>query len=135
MEPANGNGELYVGVRLLDSDHREMSETIAELKSAADRGEDRSLTGPMLRKLANFTLTHFALEEGMMLATRYPGLARHCLHHQRMMERIRQIVTRSVRGGAVLSQDSLSLLTELHSEHIFHDDVDYGRWLNRTGRR
>jgi len=135
MEPTNGSGELYVGVGLLDSDHREMSETIAKLKAAADRGEDRSLTIPMLRKLANFTLTHFALEEGMMLATRYPRMARHCLSHQRMMERIRQIVTRSSRSCGVLTLDALSQLTELHSEHVLHDDVDYGRWLNRTPKR
>jgi len=35
----------------------------------------------------------------------------------------------------VLTLDALSQLTELHSEHVLHDDVDYGRWLNRTPKR
>jgi len=128
------NGELSVGVRLLDRDHRDMSEAIQELQAKALGDQNRNLTGLLLRKLAHVTLTHFAMEEGMMAATRYPELAPHRLNHQRMMERLRSLVACHKRGSLTLNVHSLGFLSEWHSTHVEDDDLNYGIWLNRTGK-
>ena len=50
-----------------------MVDALFEIQRAAlTTGEDPRRTGSLLRKLANFSLTHFALEEGMMVATKSP---------------------------------------------------------------
>jgi hemerythrin len=111
-----------------------MSEAIQELQTKVIGNQDRSLTGRLLRKLAHVTLTHFALEEGMMAATRYPELVLHRLNHQRMMERLRSLVACHKRGSLTLNSHSLGFLSEWHSAHVEDDDLNYGLWLNRTGK-
>jgi hemerythrin-like metal-binding protein len=129
--------ELSVGVRILDCDHRVLFDTIGEIQEAAIKDEDRRKTGALLRRLAGFTLTHFELEEEIMAATRYPGLARHRLDHRRVMEQMKALISRHNRRGLVLDRkldrDSLSILSQLHATHVQDSDLPYGLWLNETG--
>jgi hypothetical protein len=78
MEKSTGNSELSVGVKILDFDHREMTEAIHEIGEALARDEDPRQTSSLLHRLAEFTLTHFALEEEMMAATKFPKMCRAC---------------------------------------------------------
>ena len=134
MDLATRNGELSVGVRILDCDHRIRFETINEIHAAAERTESRRRTGTLLRRLAGFTLTHFELEEEMMAATEYPGLARHRLDHKRVMDKMKALTARYNRSGLPLDRDSLSVLSELHASHVHDGDLRYGLWLNETGK-
>jgi hemerythrin-like metal-binding protein len=135
MELTARSGELSVGVTILDYDHREMSETIKELQSTVARDGDRSLTSRRLRRLADFTLAHFALEEGMMAVTKYPGRDLHRLHHQRMMQQVKTIAARCKQSSFLLDGSSLSFLQEWHSDHVQNDDLHYGLWLNAIEKR
>lgn len=133
MATLSGNGELSVGIKILDCDHREMTDAIYEIEQALAMDGDPRQTSSLLHRLAEFTLTHFALEEGMMAATKYPKMKKHRNNHQRMMEQVKALATRYDREGLTLDRPSLISLTELHILHIQNDDVDYGRWLNEHG--
>lgn len=130
MELRNRNDELSTGVRILDCDHREQSETMNELRAALSNGEDRKRTATILRNLSRFTYTHFALEEGMMAATKYPGAALHRIHHMRLMARMDALISRHNRGALPLDDQSIRFLSEFHHAHIEEDDLSYGYWLN-----
>jgi len=119
-----------VGVRILDSDHREIADAILDLQTAAVERADRGRIRSLLKRLRHFTLTHFALEEGMMAATRYPKLAMHRFHHQRMAEQMRALLSRFDGTHPVLQQDALGCLSEWHTTHVQHDDLHYGHWLD-----
>lgn len=135
MESMAGNGESSVGVKLLDCDHRMLFETINEIQRAAAAEEARGRTGALLRSLAGFTQTHFELEEEMMKATGYPGLAPHRREHNRVMKQMRKLVSRHTRGGLPLDGESLTILAKLHANHVQDGDLRYGNWLNETGIR
>jgi hemerythrin len=135
MELATEYAETSVGVRLLDCDHRQLTDAINELQAAVLGNQDRTRNGELLRKLADFTLTHFALEEGMMAATRYPGTARHRLHHQHMLEQWESVLNDCREGTVTLDGQSLSFLNDWHTDHIQEDDLKYGLWLNMHGVR
>lgn len=135
MDLANGNGTLSVGVKILDCDHREMFEAISELHATAVAGKDRNRTGLLLRNLAHFTLTHFALEEGLMAATKYPGLAQHRLNHKCLMEHLEALISLHDRDGLTLNPDSLGFLQEWLTAHIQNDDMHYGLWVNQVDKR
>jgi len=124
--------ELSVGVRLLDCDHREMAEAIMEIQTATDRAMDQSRVSALLRKLAHLTMTHFALEEATMSATKYPRLALHQIHHQKLMEQLRQVVADQNRSKQTLSGEWIGALADWHHLHVRHEDGQYGDWLNRT---
>jgi hemerythrin len=94
------------------------------------RDEDRRRTCELLRKLTDFTILHFALEEGMMASTKYPGMALHRLNHLRMIKQMKTLVSRFNRGSVLMNEQSLRFLNESHAAHIENDDLDYGFWLN-----
>jgi len=134
MDRSMQHGEMSVGVGMLDRDHREMSEALQELHEAATTGRKRSRTGSLLRRLAHFTLTHFALEESMMGATRYPEMNLHRLKHQWLMQQMENLIARSNLGNFILDDRSLSPIAESHLDHVQKDDLHYGLWLNGTGK-
>jgi hemerythrin len=135
MALITASGKLSIGVKILDCDHREMADTINELLTAVEADQDRSLTGPLLRKLAHFTMTHFALEEGMMQATKYPGSVVHRLNHKRLIGELKSLVSRHTQEGKALNPTALNFLSEWHGDHLQNDDLHYGHWLNQMGRR
>jgi hemerythrin len=130
---ATGRHETSVGVRLLDLDHRELAIVIGELRAAVFKNQDRSLTGPLLHKLTDFSQTHFGLEEGMMSATRYPRLKEHCANHQQMMEQLGALVERCEQSDAALNGQALNFLTEWHTLHLENHDLSFGHWLSDCG--
>lgn len=130
MNSANRIDELSVGIKILDRDHREMSETIHELQADIAAGKEQTRTGLLLSKMAGLTLAHFTLEEGMMAATKFPGLAMHRRRHQRMMEEVRAFAARRNWDGSASNPNSLWFMTGWHSAHVGRDDLDFGLWLN-----
>jgi hemerythrin len=126
--------ELSVGVKMLDCDHRMLFETIKELQTAVASDEDPRRTSSLLSRLTEFTLTHFALEEGMMAATKFPGMALHRLHHQRITAHVAALASRHKRDNLPLSNEMLSLISELHAGHVQQDDLHYGLWLSAIGK-
>lgn len=135
MKSAARISELSVGVRILDCDHREMSGTVMEIQADELAGKERSRTHSLLRKLADFALVHFALEEGLMAAAKYPAMALHALKHQRMIEQIQATVARYRRRGFALNGPSLGLLDDWHTGHVQRDDLDFGLWLDEIDCR
>ncbi|MGA3160020.1 MAG: bacteriohemerythrin [Terracidiphilus sp.] len=135
MDLTKSNGELSVGVKMLDCDHRALFEIINELQTAAASDSDPRRTSSLLHKLAEFTLTHFALEEGMMVATKYPEMDLHRLHHQRITEQVAALASRYNQDDNALDSQSLSVLSDLHADHVQQDDLHYGLWLNAIGVR
>ena len=135
MDSMTNKGELSVGVEMLDCDHRALLEIIKELQTVTASDVDPRRTGSLLSKLADFTLAHYALEEGMMAATEFPGMALHRLQHQLIAEHVAALASRYNRDGLGLDSHSLSFLSKLHDNHVRNDDLQYGRWLNAIGIR
>jgi hemerythrin len=131
---ARPDDEMSVGVRLLDSDHRELANAINELRIGVEQKQDRSLTGPLLSKVADFCPTHFALEEAIMAATGYGGLTQHRANHEHMMKQLNVLVARYDEDGMNLDSDAVVFLSEWHNSHLYSHDLKYGEWLNEHSR-
>jgi hemerythrin-like metal-binding protein len=124
-----------VGVKLLDRDHGHLEEILAEIQWRAAAGLTDGRAGELLRKMAQRLRLHFALEEGMMAATHYPGTGVHCLRHQWMIDQVELLATQRVRNRLERNAHLLSLLTASHRRHIGCEDLDYGLWLNASRPR
>jgi len=60
------NKSYSVGVQTIDSQHNVLFDIINELHGAMMKGQAHSLTGSLLRKLLDYTNTHFSAEEAMI---------------------------------------------------------------------
>jgi hemerythrin-like metal-binding protein len=119
-----------VGVKMLDRDHRELSEILREIQSQIAVGAAGRMTSRIFGDLLRATRSHFSLEEEMMAATKFPGLAVHRLRHQWMTDQIESLAVRDGSQGLILDEPILQLFSESHLTHVHTEDLNYGLWLN-----
>jgi hemerythrin-like metal-binding protein len=131
----NWNSSYSVGVKTLDSQHTTLFAILNDLHSAMMKGEAHTMTGPLLRKLVEYTRTHFSAEEKMLADSQYPGLANHRLLHRNLMKQVEDYSTRFERGEITLNLHLLNFLRDWLTNHIQKVDHEYGPWLNEHGMR
>ena len=129
------NSKYSVGVNALDGQHTVLFGLVNDLHAAMMKGQAQSLTGPLLRKLVEYTHTHFSAEEQMMAAAKYPGLADHRTRHRELIKQVEEYANRFESGEITLSLDLLKFLRNWLSDHIQKVDHQYGPWLNEHGLR
>jgi len=129
------NSKYSVGVKTLDSQHTVLFGLLNDLHEAMMKGQAQSLTGPLLRKLVDYTHTHFATEEKMLAEARYPGLADHKIKHRELIQKVEGYSARFEKGEITLNLHLMNFLRDWLTEHIQKTDHEYGPWLNEHGVR
>ncbi|HEY1161023.1 MAG TPA: bacteriohemerythrin [Terracidiphilus sp.] len=127
------NCRYSVGVSTLDSQHTVLFTILNDLHDAMLKGQAQSMTGPLLRKLVDYTRRHFSAEESMMAGTKYPGLAEHRAKHVKLTKQVEDHLGRFERGEIALNVELLNFLRDWLNNHIMKEDHQYGPWLNEHG--
>jgi len=127
------NSRYSVGVKSLDGQHSVLFGLINDLHEAMLKGQAQSQTGPLLRKLVDYTQTHFAAEEELMAAAKYPNLAEHRTKHDDLIKQVTDFALRFERGEIGLSLDLMNFLRDWLTNHIQKVDHDYAPWMNQHG--
>ena len=135
METLRWSDDLKIGIECLDTEHREIEQAINELQIAVDDQGHQSLIGPLLRKVAELTRTHFSDEESMMQSSRYPGMALHLIKHQHLLAQLESLMARFSRGGFQLNEYSIKFLHDWVETHIQKEDLQFALWVNEHGKR
>jgi hemerythrin-like metal-binding protein len=123
------NNGMSVGVRAMDSQHTVLVRILNDLYDAMMQGHAREVTGPLLRKLINYTRDHFSAEEAMMAAANYPGLLEHRRLHRELTRQVGEYEARFEKGEVTVNLDLLKFLRNWLTNHIQHTDREYGPCL------
>ncbi len=97
------------GSSQIDAQHREMVDRAAALQKAIASGWPLPDLERLLNALVDFARCHFTDEEGLMLASGYPGYEEHRLEHQRLLDQLKQ-VRRSLPSGAPAAADLVGVV-------------------------
>ncbi|MGA2352129.1 MAG: bacteriohemerythrin [Terracidiphilus sp.] len=127
------NQNYSVGVQKVDAQHTVLFDIINDLHAAMMKGQAQSLTGPMLRKLLDYTNTHFKAEEAMMASSKYPGLAAHQVKHRELVKQVEDYVARFDKGEITLNLHLLNFLRDWLTSHIQKVDMEYSPWMKEHG--
>lgn len=122
-----------VGVKTVDDQHIVLFEILNDLHDAMKKGQAQSVTGPLLRKLVDYTRHHFSSEEAKMAAVAYPGLAAHREKHRDLIQQVEQFIARFERSDIMLGVDLFNFLRDWLTTHIQKTDKEYGPWLIQHG--
>ena len=125
------NDSYSVGVKTIDQQHSGLFAIVNELHGAMMKGHAKSAVGPLLDKMVKYTVQHFAYEERMMEAAKYPGLGVHRKHHADLTRQVGEFMSRYKRGDGTLTIELLHFLSDWLTKHIQHEDKEYGPWLTR----
>ncbi len=124
-----------VQVAALDKQHQGLFETVNELNEALGNGEGASVADPVLQKLVDYALTHFAAEEGLMAKHNFPGLLTHHKEHQEFAQKVTSFIEEYRAGRAGVPVELLFFLQSWLREHILKTDEAYSAYLNARGVR
>lgn len=120
--------DLGTSVALLDEQHKEIFQWLAELEHAAH--DERTLFGVYsLTRLKHYTRAHFEAEEALMKAAGYPELAKHAAEHAAFRARLDELHLKSI--GQDISQETVEFLTNWLTHHITEIDMAYVPYLKK----
>ena len=124
-----------VGVKAIDAQHANLVGILNDLHDAMMKGQAAEITAALLKKLVTYTREHFAAEEAMMTAAKYPALKEHIAKHRDLTKEVEAYVGRFERGEAAINTPLLNFLRDWLSNHILKEDKGYGPFLNKNGIR
>lgn len=83
--PLQWSDEYLLDVAEIDAQHQELLLRINGLIDALEQHHGREVIAPIVAFLEEHIITHFNLEEGLMLVKAYPELASHQQEHRQLI--------------------------------------------------
>jgi|GEM_PF-326994 len=123
-----------IGIDAMDAQHARWIELIEEFRSA---GAEHLLDSigieaakKALEKLLNYTRTHFASEEKLLIDHKYPGLAAHQQCHRELEAAVIKLRDEINANRTNVTPLKLNLfITVWLMEHITQEDQKYARYI------
>jgi hemerythrin len=79
-----------IGIAEIDAQHRRLFDLLGQLRSWSGKGYEYAATIDTLNELADYTHTHFAVEESLMRMLRYPDITAHIAEHERLKKMLEE---------------------------------------------
>lgn len=125
--------DYSVGVASIDKQHTVLFGLLNDLHAAMMNRQTQQTVGTILRRLLKYTHEHFAAEEAMMEAAKYPGLTRHRAIHRDLTRQVEEFVARFERGEGTVNIQLLTFLRDWLTQHIQRTDKEYSSCLVKHG--
>jgi hemerythrin len=125
--------DLVSGVRILDGQHKLLTDLLSKLNSAVVENRDRAVLETSLADLIDGTTKHFTLEERLMVAVSYSGYVRHKQEHDALLVRVLGVQRQVTDGQATLNIALVAFFREWLTQHIREADARLGSYLRRKG--
>ncbi len=117
--------KLNTGVDVIDGQHRRIVEFINTLHDIIETHEDEK-AGEVLNDLVEYTLTHFAFEEELMIQSGYPLELGHKAEHEEFVRRINDYQERYNSGNdSDVAKELMAELKHWLASHIRFEDHEY----------
>ncbi len=107
---------LSVGVKLIDDEHKLLLSIFNDLINALRTDQPLGVARRVVEELAGYTMYHFAHEEELMTAFRYPDFEDHHRQHEKLTSKLMEIDQSLARGqgNVVEIADFANLLVNYH---------------------
>ncbi len=127
---------MSVGLEELDDDHKVLIKVINDLAANAGNAARRDVVRQCLLSLRRYAEFHFAREEKVMSACKYPGLDPQKIEHRDFVKRIQEVTSRfdedTTGSVEVVNEALLSFLKEWLNHHILIEDMAYRPHVERS---
>jgi hemerythrin-like metal-binding protein len=124
-----------VNIAILDQQHQQLIDTINQLDQALRKGEGKAALEPVLDKLVEYALVHFAAEESLMEQHDFPGLSTHRAQHEEFRKRLDEYLKAHKAGKPGVPVSLLFFMKDWLKEHVLKTDKLYSAFLNARGVR
>ena len=115
---------LNTGIDVIDNQHKRIVEYINKLYNVHNSNADKAAMKDVIDELVDYTLTHFAFEEGMLDDYNYAQLDEHKALHEKFAAQVRELCDRFDSSEAASVELNNLMVTWLFN-HILHEDAKY----------
>jgi hemerythrin len=117
--------DLITGNPNIDAQHKELIAAINNLLDSCSQGKGRAALSDTAKFLYNYTSKHFADEEKLQLASKYPDYANHKQYHEGFKQVVMDIINQLDKEGPtiVLVGKVNSSIAGWLLNHIKREDV------------
>lgn len=119
--------EYNVGIQEVDEQHRTLVDLLNQLHQAIRERRGSAACREILDRLAEYTRTHFLLEESLMRVSNYPGFEIHKQQHEDLIGQVRALQEKLDNGQAAISFELLHFLQVWLTRHIHESDKRFGQ--------
>jgi hemerythrin-like metal-binding protein len=127
------NESFINGVSEFDNQHKYLVELVNKLYKGMKLGHGNEDVGKTLDELVEYTGSHFACEEKLMVENQYPDCDSHIKIHKDLVDRVVDFQKKFNAGEATVSLDLLEFLKDWLIGHIKGVDRKYGSFFNDKG--
>ena len=124
---------LSVNIAILDQQHKQLFDTLNQLDQALRKGEGTAALDPVLDRLVEYALVHFAAEESLMEQHNFPGLFNHRAQHEEFRKRLAEYLEAHKAGKPGVPVSLLFFMQGWMKEHFSRTDKLYSAFLNARG--
>lgn len=125
--------EMSVNIADIDDQHKRLVAMINELVEAIEASERTATLNRILAEMVEYSMTHFALEEGYMIKHDYPGYAIHKKQHDAFVAKAKELQQRESRKTILIAMDTANFLMDWLRAHVMGTDKLYMPFLNSKG--
>lgn len=127
-------GSQYkIGVKVIDDQHQKLVGMFGTLSDAVKANQGNDVLEELLNELVDYTVYHFATEEGLMQTHAYPETAAHRKEHEDLKMTVAELQRKFKDGKATVTFQTVQLLNDWLSHHILKVDKDFAVFLNAKG--
>ncbi len=125
--------EFSIGIDEMDEQHKELVDLLNQLHTAIREHHGSVTSRQILDKLADYTRTHFAVEESLMRVSKYPNLIAHKEMHADLIAQVRSLQQKLDTGESAITFELLHFLKVWLMRHINETDKHFGAYFNAIG--
>ena len=133
MALINWDNSLSIGVSISDSQHKVLIQYINDLNDAMKAGKGKEVVIDVIDKLADYTATHFRMEEKYFDQFRWENTEAHKKLHAEFEKRIQDFKKNVIAGKLGTSIEVLNFLVGWLKGHILVEDKKYTNCFNQNG--
>ena len=117
--------KLDLRVPAIDRQHRRLCDYINDLYRAMKNNRTGVELQAIVKKLRDYTASHFSDEEKIFVPSQYPGTKEHKAIHRKFVAKLDEFEAQLKNGTATVSMDLLSFLKDWLINHIAGTDPTY----------
>lgn len=122
-----------VGVQEIDEQHKELVDLLNQLHTAIMEHHGSEAARRILDELADYTKTHFSVEESLMRVSNYPDFDRHKQNHEDLIGQVVALQSKLDTGEAKITFELLHFLKVWLTNHINEADKRFGGFFANVG--
>lgn len=117
------------GIKEVDSQHKTLVKLLNQLHQAIQQHQSKDASRQILDELADYTHTHFSLEESLMRMSHYADYPSHKKQHADLIGQVQALQQKLDSGQASIGFELLHFLKTWLTHHISESDKRFGAYF------